>query len=220
MKVWYPAGEQSHIAVYDDALSLEACSRIVKFATDNSTKVLRPGRTASGVDTMVKQSFDLPMVQTVLEERFGEFPDYLHNAEIMLSKDLGLCISLYEQKYQDVHHPYGWTDTGFNFQAYYKGKGFYRRHVDGDSVHEKDRVLAVIMYLNTVEEGGGTEFPLHGVTVDAKIGRICIFPSTWTHPHIGIMPISDDKFIISTFLKIGVEEHDHQHDADHSHDLP
>lgn len=220
MKSWYPAGEQCHIAVYDDALSLEACNRLVKFATDNATKVLRPGKTVGGVIPMVKQSFDLPLTGDALNERFGEFPDYLHNAEIIISKNLELCISLYEQKYQEVHHPYGWTDSGFNFQAYYKGKGYYRRHVDGDPVNESTRILAVIIYLNTVEEGGGTEFPLHNVTVEAKAGRVCIFPATWTHPHIGTMPISNDKFIISTFLKTGVEEHDHQPEADHHHHLP
>ena len=55
------------------------------------------------------------------------------------------------------------------------------------------------MYLNTVPKGGGTNFPLHDVTIDAVCGRISFFPANFTHPHAGLMPLSSPKYIISTF---------------------
>ena len=37
-------------------------------------------------------------------------------------------------------------------------------------------------------------------TVQAKAGRLVIFPPLCTYPHSGRPPISDDKFIIGTYL--------------------
>lgn len=39
------------------------------------------------------------------------------------------------------------------------------------------RLLTVFLYLNDVEEGGGTDFPDLGITVQPKRGRALIWPS-------------------------------------------
>ena len=39
------------------------------------------------------------------------------------------------------------------------------------------RLLTVFLYLNEVEEGGGTEFPEYNITVYPKKGRALIWPS-------------------------------------------
>ena len=39
------------------------------------------------------------------------------------------------------------------------------------------RLMTVFLYLNDVEEGGGTDFPTLGVTVEPKRGRALIWPS-------------------------------------------
>jgi prolyl 4-hydroxylase len=39
------------------------------------------------------------------------------------------------------------------------------------------RILTVLLYLNTVEEGGETDFPTLGVRVRPKVGRCLIFPN-------------------------------------------
>jgi len=58
----------------------------------------------------------------------------------------------------------------------------------------------MFFYLNDVEEGGETYFDTIDFTVQAKTGRLVIFPPLWTYPHSGRPPISDDKFIIGTYL--------------------
>jgi len=39
------------------------------------------------------------------------------------------------------------------------------------------RILTVFLYLNDVEEGGGTNFPRLDLTVTPKLGRVVLWPS-------------------------------------------
>jgi prolyl 4-hydroxylase len=70
-----------------------------------------------------------------------------------------------------------------------------------DAIHEvANRYLVVLWYLNDVVEGGETTFPQLGVTVQARVGRLLVFPPYWMFQHCGMPPISGDKFIVSTYL--------------------
>ena len=63
---------------------------------------------------------------------------------------------------------------------YEQGQHYHRHHDFADYHLDRQygaRVLTVFLYLNTVEEGGGTNFPVVNVTVEAKMGRAVIWPS-------------------------------------------
>jgi prolyl 4-hydroxylase len=70
------------------------------------------------------------------------------------------------------------------------------------------RILTFLMYLNTVEEGGGTIFPELDLIVQAKQGRIVIFedvlPGTITpHPlalHGGMPVIKGEKWAVNLWF--------------------
>jgi prolyl 4-hydroxylase len=65
----------------------------------------------------------------------------------------------------------------------YEPGQFYRTHHDYISHHttrqEGVRILTVFLYLNDVEEGGGTNFPHLNITVQPKRGRVLIWPSVF-----------------------------------------
>ena len=68
----------------------------------------------------------------------------------------------------------------FQLLRYQVGQ-FYGQHHDYSS-HIKDRaegvrILTVFFYLNDVEQGGGTRFPLLDITVTPKKGRALVWPS-------------------------------------------
>ena len=88
----------------------------------------------------------------------------------------------------------------YHIQKYEARKGYFAPHVDSSVFSLAFRVAAAVIFLNTVEEGGGTRFPHHDLTVGCVEGRILWFPATWTYEHEGTMPISDHKWAISTFL--------------------
>jgi hypothetical protein len=70
-----------------------------------------------------------------------------------------------------------------------------------DSIHEKaNRYLVILWYLNDVPEGGETAFPQLETSVSARQGRLLVFPPYWMFQHAGLPPVSNDKFIVSTYL--------------------
>lgn len=76
-------------------------------------------------------------------------------------------------------------------------------HTDVGDLKSASRFLVMFTYLNDVEEGGQTEFESNiedGFTVTPKCGRIVVFPPMWMFPHRGKKPISNPKYILSTYL--------------------
>lgn len=71
-------------------------------------------------------------------------------------------------------------------------------HVDVADYESARRFLSFFWYLNDVTDGGETEFL--DLTIKPKKGRLVVFPPLWLFPHKGIEPISNSKYIISTYL--------------------
>lgn len=97
-----------------------------------------------------------------------------------------------------VDYPITFRD--YCVRIYRKGSGFFAKHQDqgpGANVH---RVFGVVGYLNDVEEGGGTYFHLQDRLIPARRGDICIFPCNYLWPHEGTVPISCDKYAITSFI--------------------
>ena len=62
------------------------------------------------------------------------------------------------------------------------------------------RIITFLWYLNTVEEGGETEFFNGRISIKPEKGKLLLFPSTWTYIHRGNMPISNDKYILTGWI--------------------
>jgi hypothetical protein len=70
-----------------------------------------------------------------------------------------------------------------------------------DSLHAvSNRYLVFLWYLNDLASGGATEFPSLDFRVSAQRGRLLIFPPYWMYQHRGEPAISNDKYILSTYL--------------------
>jgi len=94
--------------------------------------------------------------------------------------------------------------TGYKIQHYRKNAGRFAWHFDALGPGAWDRQLAVIIYLNSVADGGATCFHRHNLKVKPVAGDALFFPTFWTHMHCGEIPRSDDKYVVSSFVTFAI----------------
>lgn len=61
------------------------------------------------------------------------------------------------------------------------------------------RYLVFLWYLNDVADGGETHFTDLQIKVPPREGRMLMFPPYWMYRHAGEAPVSDSKYILSTY---------------------
>lgn len=76
----------------------------------------------------------------------------------------------------------------------------FNTHSDAWSVESSTRQISVIIYLNDVEDGGETKFVYNNITIKPKKGTILMFPSNFCYMHEGCKPVSEDKYIIVSWI--------------------
>ena len=86
------------------------------------------------------------------------------------------------------------------FQRSRPGEGYHAWHFEnnGDVPYRK---LVTMLYLNSVTEGGETEFLYQKRRIKPQQGRLVIFPAGFTHTHRGNPPLSGDKYILTSWVE-------------------
>ena len=99
----------------------------------------------------------------------------------------------------------------FNLQRYAPGEGFKRWHCDwtisdeGEVTEPAHRVLAWILYCDTVPEAG-TEFHWQQHHEEAERGKLVIFPAGPSHIHRGRVSHDHSKTIATGWINAGSRE--------------
>jgi len=94
--------------------------------------------------------------------------------------------------------------TGYKIQHYKKNEGQFKWHFDAFGPGGWDRQLALIIYLNSVADGGETSFHRQNLHIKPVAGDAVFFPTFWTHMHCGQIPVSEDKYVISSFINFAI----------------
>lgn len=188
------------ISVYDNSLEPSLCKEIIDLFNSDSLKY--EGVTSSGLDLDIKHSTDLQIRNdskwkrirsTLSRELSYRLKTYLKNIDI---KWCGL--KNHEKK--DGFVPENLVFETFQIQRYVKGQGHFKLHTDGsvDTIcgSTKQRIVTYLWYLNDVDEGGETVV-FDNIKIKPEAGRLLLFPASWTYPHAGNMPISNDKYIVT-----------------------
>jgi hypothetical protein len=109
---------------------------------------------------------------------------------------------LYAQKYSVL------TDSSDKHAIYCNkmqktevGGGYHVWHYESSSRTTGNRLLAYILYLNDVEDGGETEFLYLHSRIKPKAGTLIIFPAAFTHTHRGNPPLSNTKYITTGWVE-------------------
>jgi len=198
--------EDKYIYTNKCSLSREICLDVIQMFEQQDEK--HRGFTIGGVNLDIKDTYDYVinknnpkwykyynLLFSELNRNLKEYVNSLNKDNVMNNDDQHTKNTEYKFFYDDL------SIVSFQVQRYIKNIGRYIYHNDFtvDSLGKKHRVITFIWYLNDVEEGGETVF--NGTTfIKPEMGKLVLFPATWTYPHCGRMPISSNKYIITGWV--------------------
>ena len=174
---------ENFISMYPNAFSSEECKTIID---DINSSNLIPGTVIDGiVCTKMKDSSDLHRNLSDVSTTSAIIGNTLHS-----------CLEDYKKKHPQVTLIQEWEIiNGYNLQKYNPGQGYHISHCENGGGAGLQRVLAWMIYLNTVNDGGGTSFDNYNIQTKAVEGLLLIWPAYWTHFHHGIVSPTETKYI-------------------------
>lgn len=192
------------VVEFPNVLSKDLCESIVRrFENDqrktkgyfyyklNGELVTRDKTNTELMTTGLTGWVDIDVIfQNKSQEVFAEYMRLLeHNF------DYGVENHIYDRELENSKHIY---NTNFPIQRIDKG-GSYEWHHDGHA--GKTYFVQIIFYLNTLEDdqGGHTEF-IDGRKVKPEVGKVLVYPCSWTFPHTGAEVKYGSKYICTTTI--------------------
>ena len=189
------------IYINTNSLNEKLCKQIIEnFEKEDEKeyeKKTYQGETSSGVNLDIKDTIDF---------NISYHPDWVRIRKT-LENELKFNLTKYIKNVSDEYNtliklfPNDLFFETFQIQRYRQNKGkFIYHHDESIEVNEKrTRLLTYIWYLNDVEVGGETEINIT-TRIKPESGKLLLFPASWTFPHCGIMPVSNDKYIITGWV--------------------
>jgi len=112
----------------------------------------------------------------------------------------GLCLNLYIEKYEQIRS-FRFQQIYLNLQKTVPTQGYHEWHCEQGGQGNNQRLLATMLYLNDVEEGGETEFLYQSKRYKPTKGTFLVWPAGFTHTHRGNAPLSGEKYIATSWVE-------------------
>lgn len=171
------------------------CDNLINYFENNQSKQVE-GRTNYGVDKKTKISTDIGI--NLSEQQPRELIEYFFSLQEALEEYKKVFPVL-------VHSISKWSiSEGCNIQKYQPNEGYFATHCECLTLETSHRMLVFTTYLNDVNDGGQTEFPLENLKIQPQKGLTVFFPPGWTHPHRGIVSPTETKYIITGWYSFTV----------------
>lgn len=182
---------QDFVGIYENAFTDNECNDTIKLFE----KYHKCGYTYSRSmpetdDTSINicPSIDLDWDIGFIESFHNRFYDYIY--------------PLYNLKYPILQILHKHMSKNIKIQKTEPTQGYHIWHCEHEySSVSRDRLLAWILYLNDVEEGGETEFLYQSLRFKPKTGTFILFPAHFTHTHRGNPPLSGVKYIATGWIE-------------------
>ena len=174
-------------------ISKEECNTVIDFFENNKERHFKG---AIGPDVRVdsKAKIDTEMFITldelVEDSRLNPVARGLKNACERYIENYPFLLKLADWR----------VDLSFKIQKYDPNEAYFAEHCENSGAVDGDmerRLIALMVYLNTVTDGGQTCFPTQNISFSPKVGDILMWPAYWTHPHHGIASPTQTKYIIT-----------------------
>lgn len=166
------------------------CQSIINFFEKSEKK--HSGTVGSGVYHEIKKSTDLTL-------SFKDSYNFVFSLHSLIHQN---C-KKYNEKYEILSTLSPWKLTNkFNIQRYLPNEGYFAAHSEhGPTENMSKRILAWMIYLNDVRNGGETYFTFQKKKFKARCGDMLIWPAGFTHTHHGIVSKKETKYILTGWFE-------------------
>lgn len=182
------------IVIFDDFISEECCDEMVDWFTSNQD-LHKNGSITGPID----DGFYDNHVRLDFKKAIQSNPPLDHEISHIITSIIRDCYIEYG-KIRPVPETNQICFRDYSIRVYNENDGYFNCHIDQGPGGTVSRLFAILMYLNTVDEGGETEFPTYDIKVKPKKGRVLIFPCNYIFPHQGNTPLSEDKYLATAFI--------------------
>ena len=187
------------VIVKDRVFTDEFCDELVSLF-ETHPDYTHEGHSGQGLNDDIKKTTDLNLFYH--EELMEQYGYQIFDGFNKVVEELLLSLP-FQNKFTPISQVFT-QDTEYTtcqLQKYDKGTGHYNAyHFETDSYETTPRLFVFILYLNDVEIGGETELMYENMKIQPKKGRVLCHPATYPFVHNGHTPISDDKYILTTWL--------------------
>ena len=187
------------VRIYDNTISAKFCKRIITAFDGDKSHQINSGTGSQSTGNLHRNAIEMNCTK-----RAEEHPEW---AEIMKLLNRHAASSFERYKHDLIVCGYkaellfnAVTLEQWRMHQYDPSIHFYKEHIDAITVNTSKRMLMMLYYLNTVEEGGETLFESIQRQVNPVEGRLAITPCWFGYPHSAVMPISNTKYMIKTYL--------------------
>lgn len=199
------------IGVFNDIYSDKQCEEFIRFFKNAEKAGLVVNRQNSenvspfNKDDLATTATGVAISQFMID-RTPELAEIYHHSNQFTKVLMDQALREYCRKYPGLA---GFPDAekkliiqDSKIQKTVPGQGYHVwHHEHGTSGRAPRRLLAYSLNLNTVEEGGETEFLYQKVRFKPIAGQLLIWPSYFTHAHRGNQPLSGEKYIVTGWIE-------------------
>ena len=187
---------ENFIGIYEDAFSEEYCDKVIKYFNDcDKAGLCFTRQHQSSVRKIEQEDLQLFGHSTInipyMVEFTQEFNSVFWNSIYTNYADKFDVLKTYEPH----------TNYAFKVQKTEIGQGYHIWHSEDSTRAVSSRILAWMLYLNDVDEGGETEFLYYPKRIKPRTGTLILWPAGFTHAHRGNPPLSDTKYVITGWLE-------------------
>ena len=171
-------------------LSKETCEFLINYFNKNEDISFAGGTEVDKNGNVISKLDDL------------EIKINIFNFNDELREGISTTISKYVEKYPLTNTAIcKWEADEYAFLMRYEpGKSYDSIHCENGGIYYSKRIFAWMIYLNTIKDGGGTEFIHQNKTLSPIEGDMYIWPAHWTHMHRGVVAPNDRKYLLTGWV--------------------
>lgn len=175
---------------FDYLISPEVCQDIIKIGEEKL-------KNNFGEEIINNRRNDVSVFLDV-HESYRKSQSYL-----IVNDAIKMALNEFSENYMKSRNYDHYNLQSHKFQKAEADGGFYGWHFEADGPEVKNRAFVWMLYLNTVENGGMTEFIKNRdekIRIKPEVGKFVFWPAGETHLHRGSPDLKETKYILTGWV--------------------